>query len=77
MIQRKITLLLFIFCNSCVGTKTGPLCQSVYRSETLSHKTKTILCGDGGNIKYRCKKVGDCCEVGKDCEEDIKMKEAK
>jgi len=25
--------------------------------------------------KYKCKKVGDCCEIGKDCEEDIKNKE--
>ncbi len=70
---KNVTLLLLMFCNSCVviGAKTGPLCQSIYRSETLSLKTKRLLCGDGGEIKYRCKKIGDCCEVGKNCEENV------
>lgn len=75
MLKRKSILLLFMLCNSCagIGNKTGLLCQSIYRSE-LSERTKTFLCGDGGGIKYRCTKVGECCEVGKDCEKVDKEK---
>jgi len=27
--------------------------------------------------KYRCKTANDCCEVGKNCEEDLKKEESK
>ena len=79
MPKNILLLFLSIFCSSCImaWTKTGPLCQSIYRSETLSSKTKTFLCGDGGGIKYRCKTANDCCEVGKNCEEDLKKEESK
>jgi hypothetical protein len=32
--------------------------------------------GSGAQFyKYRCEKPDQCCEVGKDCEEDIKKKD--
>lgn len=71
MSKNNIILLSLIFCSSCMGI---PGCPSIYQSESLSSNTKTFLCGSGG-YKYKCKKAGDCCEIGKNCEEDIKNKE--
>ena len=74
MLQNYIILFLLTFCTSCLGL---PLpCNSIYESESLSDNTKTLLCRNG-HYKYRCKKAGDCCEVGKDCEGDSKKKEVK
>lgn len=43
---------------------------------------KVIRTGDRNifgsqNYKYRCKTANDCCEVGKNCEEDLKKEESK
>lgn len=75
MLKKNIFLFLFIFCTSCASGGRDPLCQAIYRSESLSPKMQTFFCGNGGYSKYKCKKAGDCCEVGKNCEEDIKNKE--
>ncbi len=70
-------------CSSCTMA-VGPLCQSIYQSASFSQKTKKFLCGDNiktgfgaKHYKFRCEKVGKCCEVGKDCEEDNEDKETK
>lgn len=72
MIKRFFILSLFLFCTSCGSNGSDPLCQAFYKSESLSYKSKTFLCGSGG-YKYKCKKAGDCCEIGKDCEEAKKI----
>ena len=70
MRRNKIILIILALCNSC-AEGIDPVCQSIYRSESASVKTKTFLCGDGG-YKHRCEKPGQCCEVGVDCDEDKK-----
>jgi len=75
MLKNYYILAILILCQACLGLPIP--CDSIYRSESLSVKTKTFLCGDGGGIKYRCKTANECCEVGKNCEEDLKKEESK
>jgi hypothetical protein len=75
MKKNILLIFLFLFCISCLGMPIP--CDSVYRSDSLSSKTKTFLCGDGGRIKYRCDSTKNCCEVGKNCEEDLTKEDKK
>ena len=71
MLKNHIIFFLIVLLSSCAST--DPVCQAIYNNESLSTKTKTFLCGNGG-YKYKCEKVGQCCEVGKDCEKVDKEK---
>ncbi len=60
------------------------MCQNIHGSKTISAKTKKFLCGDvvksgfgAKHYKYRCNSANDCCEVGKNCEEDLNKEGSK
>lgn len=82
MIKYFTILILFLFCSSCLGVQS--VCDAIYRNASFSSGTKKFLCGDGikssfgaKHYKYRCKTTNDCCEEGKNCEEDLKKEESK
>jgi hypothetical protein len=48
--------------NTCLLFSTPTKCISPRKSNIFGRQT----------YKYRCEKAGQCCEVGKNCEEDLK-----
>ena len=58
----KFILILILFCTSCGA---GPGLIMIGTANSKGQK------GTGAkNYKYKCEKVGECCEVGKDCKEE-------
>lgn len=66
MIKKLLILYLLTFSVlSCAGIAGGLIAGA------NSKGSRATIFGRQ-TYKYKCVKVGDCCEIGKNCEEDLK-----
>ena len=70
MLKNLIISVLFFTISSCIIPPGARINGKVIR--TGDHN----IFGSQ-HYKYRCKTADDCCEVGKNCEEDLKKKNLK
>jgi len=71
MIKKFSIFILLIFLTSCINPMA--FMPGAYGSGRVGPGKKS----NASPYKYRCKTTNDCCEVGKNCEEDLKKEESK